>query len=175
MPVERKVRLVADLQEKLSKCTMVIAADYRGLKVASLTDLRRRLRDRGCELRVVKNSLASLAAQNIGHVFLSEVIQGPTALVMGFDDGLAPAQVLEEYQRATRTRLTVHGGIMGVVRLSPQQVTVLATLPSREQLIAQLLGQLQAPLVRLAYVLKDPIQGLAIVLQRHLEQRQAAV
>ncbi len=164
MPTEKRIAQTAEIQDRLNRCTIAVATDPTGLSVNVLNDLRRRLRERGVEYRVVKNTLTYLAADGaeLGH--LKESVQGPTALAFGYDDPVQTAIALDEYVRTTRVQLPIRGGILGQRSLSSADVSSLATLPSREVLAGQVLGQLQAPVANLMTQLEAPLQGLLGIL-----------
>jgi large subunit ribosomal protein L10 len=141
------------------------------MSVTAMTDLRHALRDKGVTFRVVKNRLTYLAADAAGKPQVREIVNGPTGLAVGFDDPSVPAKALNDFIVASRSPLTIKGGLMGDQALTAEEVGRLATLPSKDELIARLLGQLQAPITNLAYVLNAPIAGLARVLQRVAEAK----
>ena len=157
----------------MSESSMVVAADYSGLGVGQMTALRAALREKGLEFKVVKNTLAYLAADAAERPAMKEIIQGPTGVAIGYGDPSEPAKALAEFIRENRSNLTIRGGVMGKAILTAAEVNRLATLPSREELIARLLGQLQAPVGGLVNVLNGPIAGLARVLQRRVETVEA--
>ena len=165
MPTEKRIAQTREIQEKLGRCTIAVATDPTGLSVNVLNDLRRRLRERGVEYRMVKNSLTYLAADGAQLSHLKDSVQGPTALAFGYDDPVQTAAALDEYVRTTRVQLPIRGGILGRRALSSADVSTLATLPSREVLAGQVLGQLQAPVANLMSQLEAPIQGLLGVLK----------
>src|SRR5947209_6633201 len=109
MPTERKATLISELEELVSRSTVTISASYRGMTVAEMTTLRRRMRDAGVELRVVKNTLFRMAAERAGKPELSRIVEGPTALVFGFAGPNEPATAIGEYMRTGRTPLTLSG------------------------------------------------------------------
>ncbi len=173
MPTEKKVQAVEELKKKLSECTIAIATDYRGMKVPALTDLRRALREKGMEYKVVKNRLSYIAAEEAGRPQIKEIVKGPTGLVLGYGNPVEPAKLLVEYIRTTRSTLTITGAALDGRVLTPSEVNSLAILPSRQELVSQLLGQLQAPIASLVSVLSAPLRGLITVLQRHVEKSQS--
>src|SRR5581483_5893155 len=126
-------------------------ADYRGLTVAEMSRLRGRLREAGGEFHVAKNTLARRAAERLGYAELVPYLVGPTGLAAGKDPG-ALAKALQEYGRAQRT-FVLKGAVLGSRILPPAEVGRLADLPSREQLIAQVVGGFQAPITGLVNVL----------------------
>ena len=135
-----------------------------------MTELRRRLREQGIEYRVVKNTLTLLAAQELGKERIGEVMQGPTGLAFGYGDEVAVAKSLNSYITTTRSPLVIHGALMESGVITGDQVRNLAILPPREELLARLLGQMQAPVTGLVTVLSAPLRGLVSVLQRAAEQ-----
>lgn len=173
MPTPKKVEQVAELTEKLSRSAIAILADYRGLSMADMTGLRRRLREAGVELQVVKNTLALRAAEQGGKSALSQVMQGPTALILGYDDEVAPAKALMDYLRTSRLALKVQGAVLDGRALSAQEVASLATLPSREVLVGRVIGGMQAPIYGLLGVLSAVPRSLVWVLQGRLDQLAA--
>ena len=102
MPTARKMQQVEDLRQRVERATIAISTDYRGLTVAQTQALRRRLREANVEMRVVKNTLVRLAAHQSGREDMLPIVEGPTALVLGYDDIIAPARVLTEYIRQVR-------------------------------------------------------------------------
>ena len=174
MPTEAKREAVADLSERLRRAAIVIATDFSGLKVNQMTELRNRLREQGVEYRVVKNRIASIAARESGVEAFRDLLEGVTGVVLGYDDPIAAAKAVSDFVRQTRADLKVRKGVMDGALLSEAQVVTLAALPGRDELIARLLGQMNAPISGLVNVLSGPIRGLAIVLQRRAEQLDAA-
>ena len=169
MPTELKSRKVQELSEWMGRCTIAISADYTGLHVGQMNDLRRALRERDVHFRVVKNSLALLAADAAGRPELKEFIEGPTGIAFGYEDATEPARALTEFIRGSRSALRIKAGVMGERALSAAEVNTLASLPSREVLLGQLLGGMQSPITTLVQVLNGPVAGLVRVLQRHVE------
>ena len=166
MPTERKEQIVAELRRLIEGSTVAISADYTGMTVGAMTELRRTLRQSEVEFHVVKNRLTYLAADAASRPLVKEIVQGPTGIAFGFADPVEPARVLVDFIRANRSSLKIRGAVLGDRQLSAEEVAALAALPSREELIARLLGQLQAPIARLTYVLNAPLSGLMTVLQR---------
>lgn len=169
MPTQQNLDRVDAIRDWIDRCTIAIATDYTGLSVADMTSLRKALRDNGIEYRVIKNTLALLAADGSTKPDVKQIVEGPTALAFGYDDPLAAAKVLTDFVRVNRSALKVRGGVMGERVLTTQEIVALADLPSKDELMARLLGQLNAPITGLVYVLSAPLAGLARVLQRHVE------
>ena len=169
MPTEAKRAQVESIRELLESSTAVVSTDYTGLSVQSMTELRRSLRGNGVGFRVVKNTLTHLAADAAGKPGMKEIVEGPTGIAFSLDDPVAPAKALREFIRSSRSPMTIRGGLLGEQVLSASEVDRLADVPSRDQLIAQLMGQLMAPVTSLAYVLDAPVASLARVLQRKID------
>jgi large subunit ribosomal protein L10 len=172
---EQKVEQVELLTEKLKKAKVAVLTDYRGLKVSQIQELRGKLRGGDVEYRVVKNTLARRAAEAAGYPALQADIKGPVAIAFGYDDDLgAPAKLINEFIRATRLKLEVVGGLVEGRVFSPEQVKQLADLPSREVLIAQLLGTLQSPVAQLVGIMQTPLQQVMGVLNAYKTKLEAA-
>ncbi|MDA0987589.1 MAG: 50S ribosomal protein L10 [Chloroflexi bacterium] len=172
MPTPKKESQVEEIKDRLGRCTIAVATGYQGMSAANMTDLRERLRGQGVEYRVIKNTLTLRAASELGKEGMDSVLQGPSALAFGYGDVVAVAKGINEYITTTRMPLVIQGAMMDGNILTAAQVINLASLPPKDQLIARLLGQLQAPITGLVYVLSAPLRGLVTVLQRAADQRQ---
>lgn len=173
MPTERKREIVEALRKKISECTIAIATDYRGLSAPAMTELRRSLREKGVEFRVVKNTLTYRAAEEANKPHLREVVQETTGLVFGYGDPAEAAKAVDDYIRTSRSSLAIRGAILDGQVLTRDQVASLARLPTREVLLGRILGQMMAPITSLVFTLNAPLAGLATVLKRHIEQEEA--
>jgi large subunit ribosomal protein L10 len=140
-----------------------------------MTGLRRKLRQVEVEYRVIKNTLARFAAEQAGKEGLNQIIEGPTAIAFGYDDVTEPARALLDYIRSAKVDLTIRGGFLEQRVLSASEVTALATLPSKEVLIAKLLGALQGNTFALVQVLNATPAGFARVLNARIQQLQGGV
>jgi len=167
---EKKEQIIDEVATNLSRCTIAIATDYRGLSAKEMVQLRRRLTELGIEYRVVKNTLTRFAAERAGKKQLEALLAGPVAIAFGYDDAVKPAQVLREHIRSSGSVLQIKGGVLGDKLLTAEDISALATLPSREVLVARLVGQLQAPLQILHDVLSAPLCGLLNVMQARIKQ-----
>lgn len=174
MPTEKKQNITAELTQTLEKSNSGILTDYRGLKTGDLVALRQKLREIGVEYHIVKNTLARLAAEQAGKSFIAGSFEGPIAVAFVKDDITKSAKVITEYIATNKLAMTVKGGFMGNKLLTTQEVTVLATLPSREILVGQVLGGIQAPLYGLLNQLNAPLRGLMTVLQGRIKQLEGA-
>lgn len=170
MPTAAKEKEIRDLADLLSRARIAILTDYRGINVANLNALRRRLAEAGIEYHVAKNTLVRIAARQVGKEAIEPLLQGPNALAVGFDDETKPARVLAEFIRATRSTLAIKGGLLENAVLTPEQVSQLAAMPPRGELISRLLGGMQGPAVGLVSVLSASMRTLASVLQQRADQ-----
>ena len=161
--VPAKSRAVDALAEQLRGSTAVIVTDYRGLKVGELQDLRKRLRPKGVEYHVVKNSLFTRAAEKTDRRGLESLLTGPTAVALGNIDEVELAKGLVDEARVLKS-LRILGAYIGGHTMTVEDVQTLARLPSRAQLQGQIVGSLQAPLAQLTGLFQAPAQNLIYVL-----------
>ena len=174
MPTPHKAEQVALLTDKLRRAKVAVLADYRGLTVSQMEDLRSRLRGGDVEFRVVKNTLARRAAVETGNDDFQASLAGPVAIAFGYDDLATPIKLLQDFTRQTRLRLDIVGGLVEGRTMSSDQLRRLAELPSREVLIAQLMGTVQSPIATLATALNSPLAQLAGALESYKNQLEAA-
>jgi large subunit ribosomal protein L10 len=173
MPTEAKRAMVAELTDVFKSGSSSIVADYRGLTVSQIGLVRRALRAQGISYRVVKNRLAKIAAREAGIEELSDLLEGPTAIALGPEDEAALARSFLDAVRPYKT-VTVRGGVIRGRRIEAEAISRLATLPSRETLLAQLAGGMASPLTTMAGLLSAPLRNLASGLQHLADQRAAA-
>ena len=147
MKRQDKEQLVTELREKLDGANTVYYTDFTGLNVKAMTDLRRKLRKAGVEYVVIKNTLALRAVNESGLV--GTRLRGPTGLVVG-KDPVAAAKVLTEFAKGNEQRPGIKGGLLDGRAIEPAQFKQLASLPSREQMLADLGAGLQSPLAAFA-------------------------
>ena len=174
MPSDKNVDALEELKEKLSSNSVLISTGITGLGVATMTEFRQKLREQGLEYRVIKNTIASLAADEIGSPQIKEVLAGPTGLVLGNGDPAAAAKLLTDYLRATRINMPLNGAVMDGQVMSEQDVNALGLLPPKPVLMAMLTGQLAGVVARLVRALNGPMQNLAVVLERSTEGKGKA-
>lgn len=173
MPREEKVTQINELAELIAECRVGILMDYRGLSAGKATQLRRQLRQRQVKVRVVKNTLARFAAKKAGRDDLAELFNGPVAILTSTEDEVEPARALDEFLRGASVEVDIKGGFFPGRLLNADEVKALAKLPTREILIAQVLGGIQAPIGGLITCLAAPLRGLAVVLQARKQQLEA--
>ncbi|MGF7186889.1 large subunit ribosomal protein L10 [Desulfitispora alkaliphila] len=171
--VVSKQEVVADLTDKLKNSQGVVITDYRGLNVAEVTQLRAKLREANIDYKVVKNTLTKIAAKNAEVEGVDQFLEGPTAIAFSAEDPVAPAKILSEFAKAHK-ELEIKGGVLDGSAVTFEQVKELADLPSREELLAKVVGGMQAPISGFVNVLQGPIRNLAYALQAVKEQKEAS-
>ncbi len=170
MARETKTQVIDKLQEAFSKCSIGILTDYRGLATSEITDLRRRLQNSNSEYKVVKNTLTRFAATRAGKDALVSSLEGPTAIAFGYGNATESAKVLLDYIRDSKVNLSIKAGILGNRLLTPEEVKILSTLPSREIMLARVFGQMKSPVATLLGCLTTPLRGFIGVLQARINQ-----
>ncbi len=170
MPTEKKAKIVEEIKEVFAKSNITIFTQYQGLPTAELNVLRRKLLASNSEYQVVKNTLFRLAAKGLDKSDIIGDFSGPTAVIFGFGDISAPAKALTEHIRDTKSSMTIKGGFLGDRMLTAAEVSTLATLPSREVLLAKVFGQMKSPIAGLLGSLTAPMRGIAGVLQARIKQ-----
>ena len=170
MSKEKKAQIIDRLQEAFSKCSVGILTDYRGLSTSEMTVLRRKLRELGIEYRVVKNTLARFAVERAGRDDLVSFFEGPVAIAFGYGDMIEPARALADYIGTSKVSLSIKGGFLSDSLLTAEDVGTLSRLPSREILLAKVLGGMQSPITALVNCLTTPIRGIIGGLQARIQQ-----
>src|SRR4030042_4116643 len=143
---EKKVQIVGNLADDLSRSTIIIATNYQGLLAKQMADLRNARAKAGSGYHAVKNTLVYRAADQASKPHLKDIVEGPMALAFGYDDAASTAKVFNQYVKSMGLSLKVKGGLLGDRVLPPEELASLANLPPREILISRLLGQLHAPM-----------------------------
>jgi large subunit ribosomal protein L10 len=170
-----KQLIVEDLSKQVAASTYVLMTDYAGLTVGQFTELRKRLRGAGAELRVVKNTMLRHALKAAGLPEGNGALSGMTAIVVSRTKGdiSAAAKIIKQFQKETeKARFKL--GLMGKQVLQPAEVSAVADLPSLDALRSQLIGLLQAPATRIAVVLAAPASQIARVIKAHADNNQGA-
>ena len=151
--LEQKQAVVAEVSEQVAGAQAIVLAEYRGLPVGNMTELRKKARASGVYLRVLKNTLARRAVAETPFANLADQMVGPLAYGISADP-VAVAKVLHEFAKAN-DKFVIKGGAMPNVVMTPKQVAELATMPSREELLAKLLGTMQAPIAKFVRTLNE--------------------
>lgn len=171
--LEQKRKAVQEVSEKLKNAKSFILADYRGLTVDQDTELRSEMRNAGVEYKVIKNTITLRAAKDNGYGDLEKFIEGPTAIAISNSDSVAPAKILAKFEKKFE-KLELKAGIVEGKLVDIAQIKAIADLPSREELIAKVLGGLNSPIAGLVNVLNANIKGLLVALNGIAEQKQNA-
>lgn len=171
---EKKRAIVEELAGKLKDAQGFYLTDFTGLPVKSMTDLRARLRKAGVEYVVVKNTLASRALEGLDLPDIGQFFVGPTGLVIGREDAVAAAKVLDEFAREHDNRPTVKVGIVERRAVTGEEVSRIAKLPPREQLLAELAGLMEAPMAQVAFVLQSLLGEVVGLLEALRAERERA-
>ena len=175
MPTERKIQQVAELEDRLNRCLIVISLDYRGLTVGQMQQLRRTLREiePTTEMRVVKNTMLKRAAENSGKDEVLEVVEEATALVFGYEDEVTAAKGLAKFARDTRIDLVIRGGLLDGAVMDRAQIDELAKVPDRLELMAKLAGGLSNPITGIAGGIHSLIREVAAIVEARAAQLEA--
>jgi large subunit ribosomal protein L10 len=172
--VERKKEVVAELAEKLDGARAFYLTDFTGLDVQKMTDLRARMRNEGVEYLVVKNTLALRALEGLDIPDIGEFFTGPTGLVIGTEDAVTAAKVLDTFAKEHDAKPSVKVGIVERQQVSAEQVGRLAKLPPREELLSELAGAMQAPLAVLVLLMQSKMQEMLGLLEALRAERDGA-
>lgn len=170
--LNKKKGEVAELSEKIKKAQAFVLADYRGINVQDDTQMRNDLRKANVEYKVVKNTLTKFAAEENGLNDLLPHLEGPTAIAISYTDPIAPAKILNEYSKKNDKIKLKAGYVEGKV-IDIEGIKSLANIPSREELIAKMLGSFNAPISGFVNVLNGNIRGLVVALNAIAEKQGA--
>ncbi len=168
-----KEKVIGELHEKMAKAKSAILAEPKGLDVATVTDLRKKLRDAKVEYRIVKNTLAARAAKGTPVEPLAEKFVGPTALVMSYDDVVAPAKLLVDFMKG-RDNFAIRTAMVDGKVIDVKGVQALAKLPGLQELRGQIAAMISQPAAKLARIIATPGQQLARALGARRDQLEKA-
>ena len=171
MVTEAKKEEVEELKDKFERAEGMVFSDYRGITANDLNKLREAFTKEGLEYRVVKNTLAAIAAEETGMGDVSKFLEGPIAMAVGYDDPVLPFKISsdteEEYDH-----FTAQGGMIEGDLVEPEEIESISELSSKEELMASLAMGLKSPVRKLAYVLKAKVNDLAVVLDQVKEAKE---
>ncbi len=170
--LEEKKQIVQEIKEKVEKAQGIVLVDYRGLTVEEVTQLRRNYRKAGVEYKVYKNTLMRFAFKELGLEDFNEYLKGPSAIAFGYDDPVQPAKVTNDFAKEHEA-LEIKAGIVDGKIVSIEEIKALANLPSKEVLIAQVLGGFNAPIAGFVNVLQGTIRSLVYALNAIKEKQEA--
>ena len=167
---EAKKLVVEEITSKIKASKAVVFVDYNKFTVAEVSELRNKCREAGCEYKVYKNTLVRKAFNNLGFNQFDETLNGPTAIAFSADE-ITAAKLMSKAAKDYDTKIVVKCGFVDNAYVDKKGVEALATMPSREELVAKMLGSMQAPLSNFAGVLNNLVSGIVRVLARVAENK----
>lgn len=173
MNIEEKKQIVDELHDKFADAAIVILTDYKGLDVAAMNQLRRKLREAQVEYQVVKNTLMVRASEQTGVALIKDSFKGPSAIALGYNDPVAPAKVLTDFAKENG-KLEIKIGVMKDKVLNLDSIKALSSLPSREQLLGMVLSAMNGVPTALVRALNDVPRRMLNVLNAIKEKKEAA-
>jgi large subunit ribosomal protein L10 len=174
IPREKKEKLVTQYADMLSRSQAVILTDYRGLSTAEIGKLRSNLREKGCGYHVVKNTLTKLALRNADLPPLDDLLEGPTAIGFCYEEVPGACKVLVDFAEEIET-FTIKGGLLGARFIDVEAIKELARLPSREILLAQVLGTIRGPSGRVVGAVTSVIRSILYILKVRVEELEKRI
>lgn len=173
MPNSKKVELVAQLKEKVARSKSIIFTEYQGLSVNQINDLRGKVEDSGAEMVVAKNTLLKIALKDekVGGKELDEHLKGPTASIFAYEDAIAPLKALVEFAK-TAELPTLKAGYVDGVYSKASDLEILSNLPSREELLAQVVGTMKRPISGLVTALGATQRNFVYALSAIAEKKE---
>ena len=170
-----KREILQDLIVKLEESKGVVLTDYKGMNVFQINSLRNKLKENKVEFKVVKNTLMEKASEALNVKDLTKDLIGCTAIAFCSDDGVAPARLLKEYFKKNKINLKIKSGLIDGSVFSPEKIMEIASLPSKDVLIAQMVNGVKSPLYSLVFILQGPLRGLIYTLEAIKKQKEAKV
>lgn len=174
MPNKKNVDQVAEIEKHLDGASAMWLVDYRGLTVKQVQELRRSLREVGAEMKVYKNTLCNIALKDLELPAMDEYLSGPNGFVFATGEDIAPSAKVIKTFIAKNPDLEIRGGLVKDQVMTAEQVNTIADLPSREELIAKMLGTMSNPATKVVRVLNETVASLARTLNAIAEQKSAA-
>lgn len=164
-----KEQAITELHDKLTRAKVAIVATPKDINVATITDLRKKFRAQKVEYKVIKNTLARRAVKGTAAEVLTDLFEGPCALIMGYEDPISPAKMLQEFIEKSKGKMNIRGAVLDGAKLDAKGVEALSKLPGKNELRAILAGMINRPAQLLASVLNQPGIGLVRVVEAHRE------
>lgn len=169
-----KAQVVAEFSDYIERSQAVYVADYQGLNVSQISELRALLRSEGIKMRVAKNTLVKRALEARGLSDLAATLSGPNAFVFGFDDPVVPARLIREFKKKARTeKPVVRGFVLNGAFMPAASFEQVSELPRRDELVARVVGSIQAPLSNFVFTLHGIVREFVGTLDALAESRQA--
>ena len=151
--IQEKELVVNEIKEKLDKASSAVVVDYRGITVAEADLLRKRMREAGVEYKIYKNTMVRRAVDGTQYASLTEILKGPSGIAFGFEDATAPAKILDKFVKEFK-KMELKGGVIDGEYYDAAGVGQIAQIPSRDELLAKLLGSFQSPIASFARVIQ---------------------
>ena len=170
---DSKKKIIEDLIEELKNYKGIVLTDYQGMNVVQISSLREALKEKQVSFKIVKNTLMKIASERLEIENLSNDLAGCTAVAFSKEDSIAPAKLLQEYSKKNKFEIKIKSGLIEGRLLSPEQVVEIASLPSKDILIVQIVSGIKYPLYHLVFVLQGPLRGLIYTLEAIKRQKEA--
>lgn len=168
---KEKEKMISDLRDRFKESSVAILADNKGVNVAGMTKLRSRMREKGCVLKVSKNTLTSKVIEELGYNDLQQYLAGPTVIAFSGEDMVAPAKIFAEFIKETKAPMEIKAGILEGKAIDAKGVRALADLPSKEVLLGKVLGGMQSPMYGFASVLQGSLRNFVYTLEAVRQQK----
>jgi len=171
MVTEAKKEEIEVLRDKFEKAEGVVLSDYRGISANDMVELRESFTKEGIEYRVVKNTLAAIAAEKAGLDDLPELLDGPIAVAVGYDDPVLPFKITSDTAKKYDA-FSAKGGVIEGDMVAPDEIEAISKLSSKEELLASFAAGLKSPIRKLAFLLKAKVKDLSVVLDQVLKAKE---
>jgi large subunit ribosomal protein L10 len=165
MPTPQKEKIVSEMADKFSRANSIFLADFSGIDVNTINALRKKFHEENVEYRVVKNTLAKISFQNAGIDGMSDFLNGVNSYAISYDDPTIPMKVVDKFKSNLDGKLQIKAAYFEGEIIGPDRIEGIANLPSREQLLSQLIGILQAPMAKLVGILQANVTNFMLVLK----------
>ena len=169
--LQKKAKLVDEFKEKLDKAKLMVVFDFTGIDANAMADFRKRIRQKNAEIKVLKNSILVRACSDTPLYDKMEIFRGPSAVILAYEDIVDAAKALKEFLK-NNENATVKGGLLDGEYVNPEQIDAIASLPSREELLAQLFATMMAPITNFVRVLNAVPQKAVMVLNAIKEEKE---
>ncbi len=170
MPRPEKVKTVEALRNRFSNSRGIVLADFTGLTVAEVNELRRKCKSAKVEYSVVKNTLARIAVKQANLDVLTEYFEGPVAVATSAEDSIAPVKVLDEFSKQVQ-KLTLKAGYIDGKVFAPKELKAIAALPPREVLLGQVIGAIQSPLAQIVWTIEGVLRNLVSIIDQAAQKK----
>jgi len=169
--LQKKAQLVEEFREKLNKAKLLVVFDFTGIDANAMADFRKRIKQKNAEIKVLKNSILVRACSETPLYDKMEIFKGPSAVILAYEDIVDAAKALKEFLKNNEAA-TVKGGLLEGEYVSPEQIDAIASLPSREELLAQLFATMKAPITNFVRLLNGVPQKFVMVLNAIKEKKE---